>query len=98
MAAGSRVGHPRAAMAVAGALVASALAWSLLISDARPDHGLTIVLALCGSLGALTAAQWQGRVNISASFVSVMLAVAYLGPAAAFGIAVFAESVTWVSE
>ena len=85
-------------MAVAGVLTASAFAWAVLSPHERLGDGLTVVLALCGSLGALTAAQWQGRLNISASFVSVMLAVAYLGPAAALGIAVFAETVTWVRE
>ena len=85
-------------MAIAGALTAFALALAVASPPYRLGDGLTVVLALCASLGTLTAAQWQGRVNISASFVSVMLAIAYLGPAAAFGIAVFAESVTWVSE
>jgi putative nucleotidyltransferase with HDIG domain len=85
-------------MAVAGALTAFALALSVATPPYRLEDGLTVVLALCASLGTLTAAQWQGRITISASFVSIMLAIAYLGPVAAFGIAVFAETVGWVRE
>jgi putative nucleotidyltransferase with HDIG domain len=91
-------GHPRWSVAVATGLIAAALAWVLLVPHEQMDDALTIVLALCASLGALTAAEWQGAVNVSASFVSIMLAVAYLGPAAAFSIAVFAECVTWLNE
>ncbi len=60
--------------------------------------GLTIILALCAALGSLTAAQWQGAMDVSASFVCVMLAAAFLGPAQAFAIVVFSESVAWVSQ
>ena len=36
--------------------------------------------------------------DVSASFVCVMLAAAYLGPAEAFAVVVFSESVAWLSQ
>ena len=60
--------------------------------------GSAIILALCATLGSLTAAQWQGAMDVSASFVCVMLAAAYLGPAEAFAVVVFSESVAWLSQ
>jgi putative nucleotidyltransferase with HDIG domain len=79
-------------------LSAIALGWFALLDHSDLGDGLTIILALCAALGSLTAAQWQGAMSVSASFVCVMLGAAYLGPAPAFAIAIFAESVTWVRE
>jgi putative nucleotidyltransferase with HDIG domain len=98
MAAGARVGKPSWGLAAAIGLSALALAWFALLDHAELADGLTIILALCAALGSLTAAQWQGAMSVSASFVCVMLGAAYLGPAPAFAIAIFAEGVTWVRE
>jgi putative nucleotidyltransferase with HDIG domain len=98
MAAGARAGHPSWSLAVAGGLVALALVWFALLPDDGVWDGLAIILALCAALGSLTAAQWQGALDVSASFVCVMLAAAYLGPAPAFAIVLFSEIVAWASQ
>jgi putative nucleotidyltransferase with HDIG domain len=98
MAAGARTGHPSWGLAAAGGLTALSLGWFAALPHGALGHGLTIILALCAAVGALTAAQWQGTIDVSASFVCVMLAAAYLGPAPAFAIAVFAEGVAWLHD
>jgi putative nucleotidyltransferase with HDIG domain len=98
MAAGARAGHPSWSLAVAGGLVALALVWFALLPHDGAWDGLVILLALCAALGSLTAAQWQGALDVSASFVCVMLAAAYLGPAPAFAIVLFSEIVAWASQ
>src|SRR5215210_6334151 len=92
-----RAGHPRWSLAVAGGLVAAAVGASAALPHGHLADGLVIILALCAALGSLTAAQWQGAMDVSASFVCVMLAAAYLGPAQAFAVVVFSESVAWLS-
>src|SRR5215213_1496233 len=98
MAAGARTGHPSWGLAAAGGLTALSLGWFAALPHRALGHGLTIILALCAAVGALTAAQWQGTIDVSASFVCVMLAAAYLGPAPAFAIAAFAEGVAWLHD
>src|SRR5829696_7868073 len=98
MAVGARAGHPSWSLAVAGALVAIAVGWATVLPHDGIGNGLAIILALCAALGSLTAAHWQGTMDVSASFVCVMLAAAYLGPAQAFAIVVFSESVAWLSQ
>jgi putative nucleotidyltransferase with HDIG domain len=78
--------------------VAIAFGWAAVLPHDGIGNGLAIILALCAALGSLTAAQWQGAMDVSASFVCVMLAAAYLGPAEAFAIVVFSESVAWLSQ
>ncbi|MEA2155412.1 MAG: hypothetical protein QOE11_1552 [Solirubrobacteraceae bacterium] len=56
---------------------------------------LTLVLAVCAIASVLSAADWEGVLDISAAFVCVLLAAAFVGPFAAFAIAVSAEVVTW---
>src|SRR5918994_2274606 len=98
MAVGARAGHPSWSLAAAGALVAIAVGWATVLPHDGIGNGLTIILALCAALGSLTAAQWQGAMDVSASFVCVMLAAAYLGPAEAFAIVLFSEIVAWLSQ
>src|ERR671917_72252 len=98
MAAGARAGHPSWSLAVAGGLGALAPGWVALLPHDGAWDGLVILLALCAALGSLTAAQWQGALDVSASFVCVMLAAAYLGPAPAFAIVLFSEIVAWASQ
>jgi putative nucleotidyltransferase with HDIG domain len=82
---------------VAGGLVALGFAWAAALPHDDLGNGLTIILALCAAVGTLTAAQWQGAIDVSASFVCVMLAAAYLGPAQAFAIVLFSEVVAWLA-
>jgi putative nucleotidyltransferase with HDIG domain len=98
MAADVRAGHPRWSLAIAGGLVAVAIGSSAALPHDRLGDGLVIILALCAALGSLTAAQWQGTIDVSASFVCVMLAAAYVGPAQAFAIVAFSETVAWLSQ
>ena len=57
---------------------------------------LTIVLAAGATVSVLLASAWEGAIDVSAAFVCFMLAVAFVGPVAAFAIPVVAELVTFV--
>jgi len=57
---------------------------------------LTLVLAAGATVSVLFASAWEGAIDISAAFVCFMLAVAFVGPAAAFAIPAVAELVTFV--
>ena len=46
----------------------------------------------------LGASKWEGALQISAAFVCFMLAVAFVGPAGAFAVAIAAEVGTWVIQ
>jgi hypothetical protein len=81
-------------LAAATGLTALAAGWFAALPHEELTDSLTIILALCAAAGSLSSARWQDAINVSASFVCVMLAAAYLGAASAFAIAVFAESVT----
>jgi putative nucleotidyltransferase with HDIG domain len=83
---------------MAGALVALATGWFAALPHDDLGNGLAIILALCAAVGSLTAAQWQGAIDVSASFVCVMLGAAYLGPAQAFAIVVFSELIAWLPQ
>jgi putative nucleotidyltransferase with HDIG domain len=64
----------------------------------RVDDPLTLVLAVCALLGTLAAADVRGTIEISASFVCCMLAVAFLGPAPALVVAVVGEGGAWLVQ
>ena len=74
----------------------------------RPDllvapHGdplspLTFVLAAGAVVSVLGASKWEGSLQISAAFVCFMLAVAFVGPAGAFAVALAAEVGTWAIQ
>jgi putative nucleotidyltransferase with HDIG domain len=76
-------------------LAAAAAVLALVVEPGRPDPALTFVLTVCAVASVLTATKWEGAVEISAAFVCLLLAVAFLGPAGAFGIAVVSEVATW---
>lgn len=57
-----------------------------------------LLLAASALLASLTSATWDGPLLVSGSFVAVMLAVAYLGPAPAFAISVIAELGFWAID
>ena len=56
---------------------------------------LTLVLAAGSVASGLTASGWQGTIDVSASFVCSMLAVAFIGPLGVFVIAILTEVATW---
>ena len=89
------VARPRVAMTAALAIV---LAATPILASASPQElidPLTAVLAVGAVVSVLYASAWDGPIDVSASFVCFMLAVAFVGPLAAFAIPVLAELVTF---
>jgi putative nucleotidyltransferase with HDIG domain len=76
-------------------LAAAAAVLALVVEPGAPPIELTTVLTACAVASVLTATKWEGSVDISAAFVCLLLAVAFVGPAGAFGIAVVSEIATW---
>jgi putative nucleotidyltransferase with HDIG domain len=72
----------------------------LLIASWRFDAGdpLLYILSGCGIASGLAASDWEGAVDISASFVCFLLAVAFLPPVEAFAVAVVAEVGAWTIQ
>ena len=88
--------RPRAAVAAALGLLLVAVPVVVTSSSAAAlTDPLTLVLAACAILSVLFAADWEGTIDISSAFVCFMLAVAFVGPIAAFAIPVAAEVVTF---
>ena len=76
-------------------LVLAAVPVLLLGSAEELYDPLALVLAAGATISVLFASAWEGAIDISAAFVCFMLAVAFVGPAAAFAIPVVAELVTF---
>ncbi|MCW2991491.1 MAG: hypothetical protein JWM73_2085 [Solirubrobacterales bacterium] len=91
-------GHPRAVAAIALAALAAGAAWFALTADGSLGEPLFFVLLGATVLAALLVTRVEGVLVVSATFASSMLAVAFLGPAAAFAIVVVAELVEWAIE
>ena len=89
------VAHPRVAVAAALALLLAALPVLLVSSTEKLLEPLTFVLGAGAIVSVLYASDWEGIVDISAAFVCFMLAAAFVGPTAAFTIAMLAETITW---
>lgn len=89
------VAHPRVAVAASLALLLAALPVLLASSTEKLLEPLTFVLAAGAIVSVLYASDWEGIVDISAAFVCFMLAAAFVGPTAAFTIAMLAEAITW---
>ena len=88
--------RPRAAVTAALGLLLAAVPIVLTTSSAAElTDPLTLVLAACAILSVLFASDWEGAVDISSAFVCFMLAVAFVGPVAAFAIPLVAEIVTF---
>jgi signal transduction histidine kinase len=83
-------------LAVAGCGVC--LAWFGLLDKSRLFEPLTGVLALGALAANVASARWHGPMLMSGAFVPLMLAVAFLGPAPAFCIAVVAELGFWIVD
>ena len=90
--------HRQAAAGVALALLAGCVPLLLLAPPGDPLDPLTFVLAAGAVVSVLGASKWEGSLQISASFVCAMLAVAFVGPVGAFAIAVAAEVGTWAIQ
>jgi putative nucleotidyltransferase with HDIG domain len=91
-------GNPRAAGAIALAVCLGGAVWFALTADATLGRGLFFVLLGAATLAALLTARVEGTLVVSATFAMSMLAVGFLGPAAAFAIVVVAELVQWAIE
>jgi putative nucleotidyltransferase with HDIG domain len=89
------VAHRRVAVTAALLLLLSSVPVVLLSSTETLFEPLTFVLAAGAIVSVLYASDWEGIVDISAAFVCFMLAAAFVGPIAAFSIAVIAELITW---
>lgn len=78
--------------------VAVGLGWAVAEADARVLRIDTLALAGCVTVANLLAVRYRGRLWVSASFTFSMLALARLGPAAAFAVVAVAEAATWALE
>jgi hypothetical protein len=67
-------------------------------ADARVLSIDTLALAGCVMVANLLAVRYRGRLWVSASFTFSMLALARLGPAAAFAVVAVAEAASWALE
>ena len=90
-----KAAHPGVAVAASLLLLLAALPVLLLSSTAALFEPLTFVLMGGAIVSVLYASDWEGIVDISAAFVCFMLAAAFVGPIAAFSIAIIAEAITW---
>lgn len=78
--------------------VAGGLGWAVAQADARVLSIDTLALAGCVMVANLLAVRYRGRLWVSASFTFSMLALARLGPAAAFAVVAVAEAASWALE
>ena len=90
--------HRRAAVAAELALLGGALAAAILAPHEDLGSPLMRVLALCCLASMLAASKWDGSLRISAAFVCLMPAVAFVGPVGALTVAVAAELGAWLFE
>src|SRR4051812_1515998 len=91
-------GRPRAAGAAALAACLGGVVWFALTADRTLGRPLFFVLLGAAVLAALLSTRVEESLMVSATFATSMLAVAFLGPAAAFAIVVVAEGVEWLVE
>jgi putative nucleotidyltransferase with HDIG domain len=75
-----------------------ACVWFALASHMTITAPLCLVLVASAIAANLASANWDGPILISGSFVPVMLAVAFLGPEAAFFVAVMPEFLFWLAD
>jgi putative nucleotidyltransferase with HDIG domain len=77
---------------------AAAAVWFALVADERVLDPLTLLLAAGAVVANLASIRYEGPLWVSASFTCSMLAVALLGPAAAFVVAAVGELGAWAFE
>jgi putative nucleotidyltransferase with HDIG domain len=90
--------RPRAAGAIALAACVGGGVWFALTADHTLGRPLFYVLLGGATLAALLTTRVDEGLMVSATFAMSMLAVAFLGPAAAFAIVLVAELAEWLIE
>jgi putative nucleotidyltransferase with HDIG domain len=91
--------RPGLATAVAAAVVGIGLLGLAVSNDLRDlATPLMAILAACAIVAELIAARYTAQLRVSAAFVATMLAVGFLGPAAAFALPALTYAVVWVVE
>src|SRR3954454_14290468 len=94
----SVAGRPREAVGIAAALLAAGAA-SLLLTDPGPvGDPLFFALAAAAACASLIGTSVTQSLRISASFLCGMLAVGFLGPAAAFTLPLLTEGFVWALQ
>ena len=91
MAAKRSPGRVPAVLLICGLLVSVIVAALQAGSDRGPHNGLTIVLGIAAFVAGYTMVPLGGRTGVSAAFIVVVLAAAFLGPVSACLTAVIAE-------
>lgn len=77
----------------------AACTWIAMSSSLEPlTDPLTIALALCAVCASIAYVPLEGKLLVDATFVPLMLAIAFLGPAAAFAIVVSSELGAWAIQ
>src|SRR4051812_40776819 len=94
----SPVHAPRPSVLVATGALGVALGWFAAAADERVLSPLTVVLAAAAVAANLRSVGYDGSLWISASFTCSMIAVAALGPAAAFAVAALGELGAWLFD
>jgi len=83
-------------VSVAGA--AAGFIWFALTADSRLGDPLFLVVVAVAVVAGLLTTRVEGSLLVSAAFLMSMIAVAFLGPAAAFAVPVVAETAIWLVE
>ena len=90
--------RPQLSLALSAIIIAACLVVVALSDLSKLTDPLTGVLIVIGAASVLTGSYTSANVTFAPSFVSVMLAIAFLGPAGAFVVALVAELVAWSVE
>jgi putative nucleotidyltransferase with HDIG domain len=88
--------RPIRAVAFALGSVGACLVWFALADHEGLLRPLALLLTASALIANVASGRWKGPIEASGSFTASMLAVAYLGPAPAFMVAVAAEAGTWL--
>jgi putative nucleotidyltransferase with HDIG domain len=77
----------------AGLTMATLVVLAIVIAEGHSDHvnSLSVILGIAAVAAGITVAGERGGVGISASFIVILLAAAFLGPASAAAAAVVSE-------
>jgi putative nucleotidyltransferase with HDIG domain len=94
------IGRYRRQLAVCLALLGcgGCVVWFAVADHARLFDGLTVTLLVGALIAGLAVTRWDGSLVVSGSFLTSMLAIAFLGPAAALAIEWCSELATWAVE
>jgi putative nucleotidyltransferase with HDIG domain len=84
----------RVAVVIASVGLGGCVLWAVLLAPADHVGSLTLVLGVAVAWIGVSYAPTRGKPTLSASFLVVMLAAAFLGPASAFGATLLADAVS----